>query len=430
MATVVDGEDVGQATPDGQVAPATRDQRLGSLDLIRGFAVLGILAANIVAFGQPFTAYMWPEAFLSGHDATADWLWVAQLVAVDGKMRGLFTLLFGAGMMLFMDKAWARGATRDLQARRLGILFLFGAIHFYLIWRGDILMLYAAAGIVMLAFLRWQTRSLLVVGLVAYVLGGLFYGLAMGMPHFIADTSMGQMPELAAAQEQLAAAQTEATADDAAEIPILTDGNWFGFVAHNFSAHLTDPLSNIMTLLFETLPLMLVGAGLYRGGLFSGEIARGKQLGWGWAGIIVGTALTIPIALYIKNGGLTYWGTLAALTGFTQIPRLFVILGLAAVLAVWGMNTQQGWLAERLSAAGRVAFTNYLGTSVLMMLIFHPWAGGLWGELTRPELYLVVALGWAVMLGWSKPWLEKYRYGPLEWLWRCLTYGKRFPLRR
>ena len=65
-----------------------------------------------------------------------------------------------------------------------------------------------------------------------------------------------------------------------------------------------------------------------------------------------------------------------------------------------------------------------------MMLIFYPWAGGLWGELTRPELYLVVALGWAVMLGWSKPWLARFRYGPLEWLWRCLTYGRLFPLRK
>ncbi|MCB2052554.1 MAG: DUF418 domain-containing protein, partial [Novosphingobium sp.] len=106
-----------------------------------------------------------------------------------------------------------------------------------------------------------------------------------------------------------------------------------------------------------------------------------------------------------------------------------VVMGLAAVLAVYGA-TAQGWLAERLSAAGRMAFSNYLGTSLLMMSIFHPWAGGLWGELTRPELYLVVALGWAVMLMWSKPWLARYRYGPLEWLWRCLTYWQLFPLRR
>ena len=418
------------ATPDSPVTPAVAGQRLGSLDLIRGFAVLGILAANIVAFGQPFGAYMWPEAFLTGHNATEDWLWVAQLVVVDGKMRGLFTLLFGAGMALFMDKAWERGATRWLQVRRLAWLMVFGLLHFYLIWRGDILVLYAISGFVALAFVRWKARNLLITGFMVYFFGGLLYLLAIGLPHLIADTPMGAAPEMAETQVTLEEAQAEAIADDAAETEFMIDGNWLEFVSHNVSEHTTDPfLSNLMVFFLETLPLMLLGMGFYRLGLFSGGFDRRKQLIWGWVGIAAGTALTIPIALAIKNGGLTYWGTLAALTAYTHIPRLPVILGLACVLSLWGASAN-GWLAERLSAAGRAAFTNYLGTSILMMLIFHPWAGGLWGELTRPELYLVVALGWAVMLAWSKPWLERYRYGPLEWLWRCLTYWRLFPLKR
>lgn len=417
------------ATPDTPVAPAVAGQRLASLDLIRGFAVLGILAANIVAFGQPFGAYMWPDAFLTGHDATADWLWAAQLVAVDGKMRGLFTLLFGAGMALFMDKAWERGATRWLQARRLFWLMVFGLFHFFLIWRGDILVLYSITGFVALAFVRWRARNLLITGFVTYIMGGLLYLLAMGLPHAIADTPLGDSAELAETRVTLEEAQAEAVADDVAEAEFMTDGNWLQFVSHNVSDHLIDPFSNLMVFFLETLPLMLLGMGFYRLGLFSGGFNARKQLLWGWIGIIAGTALTIPIALYIKNGGFTYWGTLAALTAYTHIPRLPVVLGLACLLSLWGTNAN-GWLAERLSAAGRAAFTNYLGTSVLMMLIFHPWAGGLWGELTRPELYLVVALGWAVMLAWSKPWLTRYRYGPLEWLWRCLTYGRLFPLKR
>ena len=77
-----------------------------------------------------------------------------------------------------------------------------------------------------------------------------------------------------------------------------------------------------------------------------------------------------------------------------------------------------------------MAFSNYIGSSLVMVLLFHPWAGGLWGELTRLELYLAMVLGWALMLGWSQPWLARFRMGPLEWLWRCLTYGQLFPLRR
>jgi uncharacterized protein len=106
-----------------------------------------------------------------------------------------------------------------------------------------------------------------------------------------------------------------------------------------------------------------------------------------------------------------------------------MVLGIMALLAVYGPGWK-GWLAQRFAAAGRAAFTNYLGTSILMLLVFHGWALGLFGELNRPQLYLVVLSAWIVMLAWSKPWLERYRYGPLEWLWRCLTYGKMFPLKR
>jgi uncharacterized protein len=106
-----------------------------------------------------------------------------------------------------------------------------------------------------------------------------------------------------------------------------------------------------------------------------------------------------------------------------------MVLGMAALLVVYAPSAT-GWLGDRVRAAGRAAFTNYLGTSVLMMLVFHGWALGLYGELNRPQLYVVVALACVVMLAWSKPWLDRYRYGPLEWLWRSLTYRKVFPLRK
>ncbi len=106
-----------------------------------------------------------------------------------------------------------------------------------------------------------------------------------------------------------------------------------------------------------------------------------------------------------------------------------MILGLLALMASYG-PAMTGWLGQRVSAAGRIAFTNYLGTSVLMMLVFHGWAGGLFGQLSRAQLLVVMVLAWAVMLAWSKPWLDRFRYGPLEWLWRCLTYGKIFAFKR
>lgn len=414
---------------DRPVPVALEGGRIGSLDFIRGIAVMGILAANIVAFGQPFGAYVWPGAFLTPHDGASDWLWAAQLVLVDGKMRGLFTLLFGAGLYLFMEKAWAKGATRWLQARRLFWLLLFGAAHYFLVWRGDILMIYACAGFIAILCLRWSAKTQMIVGVTGYLLGALAYLGMFGTPYLVAETSFGDRPEFADMKAELAEGKAEALVDDAAEVEILTQGSYADFVAHNVSAHGGEPLFNIVLFGFETLPLILIGMALYRWGMFDGRIVRRKQLVWGIAGLVVGFMLTIPIALWAKENGLTYWGTIGAMLSFTHLPRLPVVIGLAAILAVIG-GQASGWLAERISAAGRAAFSNYLGTSMAMMLVFHPWAGGLFGVLDRPHLYLVVILAWVAMLAWSKPWLDHFRYGPLEWLWRCLTYGRRFAFRR
>lgn len=419
-----------RGTPDQrEPAPAAAGDRIDSLDFIRGLAVMGILAANIVAFGQPFAAYMYPDGFAVPHGPLDDWLWVAQFVVIDGKMRGLFTLLFGAGLMLFMERAWAKGATRWLQARRLFWLGLFGLAHFYLLWRGDILFLYAVAGSAALLCLRWEAKTQLTVGLLGYVAGAIFFVGAMVFPYMIAETEFGTQVQFVEMREEMAAAKADDLADGRTETELISNGSYADFVRHTASAHGAQPFNFLFLFLFETLPLMLVGMALYRMGLLDGSGDRRRIALWGWAGVIAGTALTVPIALWAHGQGLTYWSTLAAFMGISPLPRLPVVIGLALLLALWGARAR-GELAERVRAAGRAAFTNYLGTSLVMLLVFHGWAGGLFGELGRGQLYLVVLAAWVLMLAWSKPWLERFRYGPLEWLWRCLTYGRPFPLRR
>jgi len=145
--------------------------------------------------------------------------------------------------------------------------------------------------------------------------------------------------------------------------------------------------------------------------------------------LLVGGLMHLAIGLVVREGGFSYYGTLAAFAGWCPLPRLAMVLGLAALLVVWAPSAT-GWLGDRVRAAGRAAFTNYLGTSIVMMFVFQGWALGLFGQLNRQQLYIVVVLAWIVMLAWSKPWLERFNYGPLEWLWRCLTYRKLFPLRK
>jgi len=417
------------AAPDQAVPRAMAGNRIASLDFIRGIAVMGILAANIIAFGQPFAAYMYPDAFLVPHSEAEQWMWIAQFVLIDGKMRGLFTLLFGAGLYLFMEKAWSRGEGRALQARRLGWLLLFGLGHFFLIWRGDILTFYALFGLVSLAAIRWAAKTQLVVGLLGYAAGVVLVGSFMLSPYVIAETEFGEQPAYSEMREQLAADKGRALDHEMVEYRIISEGSYGDFVAHNVIDHKGDLPFNVFVFGFETLPLMLIGMALYRFRLFSGAMNTGRMLRWGSAGIVIGSGVTLLVALWVRDAGFSYWSTLAAFMSLSALPRLPVVLGLAAVLAVVGARAS-GWLAERVSAAGRAAFTNYLGTSVLMLFVFHGWGGGLFGALGRTELYLVMAASWLVMLAWSKPWLDRFRFGPLEWLWRCLTYWRLFPLRR
>ncbi|MEO1968551.1 MAG: DUF418 domain-containing protein [Sphingomonadaceae bacterium] len=426
-----DGLGENDGTPDQPRAQPLGDSRsrIASLDVTRGVAVLGILIANIIAFGQPFDAYSYPGAFLAPVGPVDHWLWAAQLVLVDGKFRGVFTLLFGAGIYLFMERAWARGEGFERQIRRLAWLGVFGLAHFILLWRGDILFSYAVAGFGALFFLDLSPGRQVLLGVLAYVAGAVLSFTSTVPMEQAADGHFAAQTEMAATQSKLLEAEADDLSDGSDEAAILTRGDYPTFIAHTVAHHLPSLPFQTLYFAFETLPLMLIGTGLYRLGLFSGGFAAREQLLWGGAAAALSVATTIPIALWALGKGLSFYATIAAFDGWSAIPRLAGSLGYLALLALYG-RCAHGWIAHRFALAGRTAFSNYLGTSAAMMLVFPGWGFGLFGELTRLQLYGVVLVAWVVMLAWPGPWLARFRYGPLEWLWRCLTYGRMVPMRR
>ncbi len=345
----------GGATPD--LAPVSGAERISSLDFIRGIAVMGILAANIVAFGQPFIAYMYPAAFLTEHGPVSDWLLVAQFVLIDSKMRGLFTLLFGAGLYLFMERTWARGGSRRLQIWRLVILLAFGLIHFFLIWMGDILMYYAIFGFLVVACLRWSARTQLLVGLIGYLLGALAYLVFMSFPFAIAETSLGDSASFSETREGLEQGKIKGLEDGAVETELIVSGDYLGTVEHRAVEHGVDPILNTFMFGLETFPLMLIGVALYRLGFFSGGFSSTAMRRWGWAGVLSGGLVFLAIGLFLKQVDFGYYAMLAAFMGWSPLPQLAMVLGLAALLVEYSPRWT-GWLAERIRAAGRAAFTN------------------------------------------------------------------------
>ena len=412
-------------------APVARGDRIVTLDFIRGIAVLGIVFANIAAFGQTMMAYIWPSALAETPTVSDKLFWLVQFVLVDGKMRGLFTLLFGAGMMLFMERAWARGASRWLQARRLAWLFLFGALHFLLLWHGDILHLYAISGLILIGTLKWKPKTKLITGIVAYAVGSLLMTAQMG-GGYAAST----YPEVAAKlnpeqRKEVLGAEAKTLQTNAKRIKLYRDGSYLDVTRHMATNKAGEGVAQALFLsVIETMPLMLIGMALYQMGLFSGGMNPQRMRRWGWIGVIGGTALTLALGLWAYRADFPFFQTLFVFVGASPLPRLAVVLGLAALLTLWAPRATASALGQRFVAAGRMAFTNYIATSLLLVPVFNGWGLGLFGQFGRLELFGFVLAVWAAMLLWSKPWLERYRYGPLEWLWRCLTYGKMFPLKR
>jgi len=405
--------------------------RLISLDFIRGLAVLGILFANITAFGHPMVAYFWPDALPDGGTRGDAFVWLAQFLFIDGKMRGLFTLLFGAGMMLFLERAGAKTrAPRWLQLRRLLWLLLFGLLHFFLLFRGDILTLYGTWGIAALLFVRLGPVKKLVIGLSLYGLGTLVLMLitaqAAYLEHVPSACSGPNAHACAALDETVAIAQK----DIRDQTEVYSSGSFADILAYTIDAQTIILGKGAVFGMLETLPLILIGMALYQFGLFSGDTDQQTQRRWGWIGIGIGLAIGLPMALWPMLQGFPYHLNMFVFNAAAQIPRLPMVLGLAALLALWAPALAPTRMGLRLQAAGRMAFSNYIGTSILMSALFNGWGLGLFGTLSRLEMLPIVALGMALMLAWSKPWLARFRYGPLEWLWRCLTYRRTFPLRR
>ena len=412
------------------LAPAgvTDPFRLPLLDLVRGVAVLGILAINLGGFAGPIAATLSPN--LPSPGTPADEAWFAlTLVLFEGKMRALFTLLFGASLLLFIDRAEVRGlAGEQLQFRRLGWLALFGYLHFLLLWWGDILFTYALAGFAALAFRHARPSWLIVGGILLFSA----WHLAL---------SADSLPQVAAEQRVLTGHATPAEATsyredrrtDAADTRRELATSHAGFVtqvATKLADQPEEPLRAALNTMGESLPLMLLGMGLFRTGLFSGQWSRRRLVALAAGGIGSGGAATLAFTLWAWQRHFPPVLMLHALASGLALPHLLMGLGYAALIVLAGPALLRSALGQRLVAAGRMAFSNYIGMTVVMTALFYGWGLDLIGRVPDRWLWPFLLGGWALMLGWSQPWLARFRHGPLEWAWRSLTYWRVEPFRR
>jgi len=407
---------------------ATGDEvavRHRSLDTIRGFAVMGILLMNIVAFAMPEMAYVSPAVY--GSDGPADyWAWTAMFIAVDGKMRGLFSVLFGASMLLVYERAQqSAGNGRAVHVRRMLCLLVFGLIHFYLIWFGDILVLYALCGLlgtfVLTRETRWLKRAMIVFFTLHFlVMAGL--SLAMLAIKWAATQPGATLETMTSYRETLTeiAPGGQAIAQEIA----LFRGDYLSFVRHNLTESLFHPLEFFLQGSLETMGLIALGIILFRNGFLTGQWSRQRYRRAMLLGYSIGVPPLAALAAWVWSSGFDPFVVLGTFIAWSMPFRIAVMLGHAALLMLVIQRFAESGALERVEAAGKAAFSNYLGTSILMTGLFYGWGLGWFGRLSRWQCLLVVPFVWLLMLLWSKPWLERFRYGPLEWLWRSLARGE------
>lgn len=399
--------------------PTEAGNRIISIDILRGFAVLGILVMNIQSYSMPGAAYLNPTAYESLKDNHL-WVWLVSHVFADQKFMAIFSMLFGASLVMLSSKARKEQLrSGNLQSRRFASLLFIGLLHAYLLWAGDILVSYAICGFMMYYLRSKKTKSLFRLGITFLVIG---FAISILMGYSIPFWEPGQFEALREAIW---------SPDKAAIIEEVTQyqSNWERqMLVRAPAAFELQTEVFITSTMWRVCGLMLIGMGFYKKRVFSTK-QKGKYyrkmaiygLGIGLPLVVIGTILHFHYDWDFEKSfffisQLNYWGSVLMAIGY-----IGVIMILAKVYSRSG-------LTKRFAEVGRMALSNYLLQSIICSIIFYGHGFSLFGDLDRSAQLFIVLVIWVFLMIFSTVWLKFFRYGPFEWIWRSLTYGKLQPL--
>jgi uncharacterized protein len=403
------------------VQPTLAKDRIQSLDILRGIAILGILIMNIQSLAMPGATYLNPTAY-GDLEGINYWVWILSHVFADMKFMAIFSILFGAGVVLVTQKAEDRvGKSAGLHYKRTFWLLIIGLIHAYVIWYGDILVAYALCALLVFFFRKLSPRKLLIIGLLTILVHTLIY-LFFGF-------SIAFMP--AEALEEMRNEFWNPTAEGIQnEISAIT-GSLSEQITHNAEGAIPMHTSVFLMLFFwRAGGLMLVGMALYKWGVLSAE----RTSAFYKKGLLLGLLLGLPIIIWgvytnFESGWSLEFSTFIG-SQFNYIGSLGVSFAYICGIMLFSKSDSFKKLKERFAAVGQMALTNYISQSLFGVFIFFGIGLGLFGQVERYQQILIVLVIWLIQLAWSKAWLDRHKFGPLEWLWRSLTYMKKQPMRK
>jgi uncharacterized protein len=401
-------------------APVAAGDRIETLDVLRGFGLLGILAMNIRAMALPMSSYMYPYGLFEYEGANrAAYLFTS--VVFDLKMMGLFSMLFGVGVLLYSAKTTEQGRPpRGLWFRRMFWLLAIGLVHAYLIWGGDILVPYALCGILVLWWVRRLPAWALAAGAAAFLTVGAFLTFGHGL-------AWENMSEADRAHEAEMMMPTAAQARE--HLALMLGGYVEGVRSRGPDVFMFQTLFFALFFFWRCGGMMLLGMALYKWGFLDGRRPLRDY--------IVVLATCLPAGLALAGFGVSELERVryalperAAIDVWNYVGAVLASVGYAAALVFIVNRRVLAGLRKSLAAVGQMAFSNYLFHSLITSLIFLGWGFGWAGRFDYATQLVIVAGIWAFQLVASPVWLRHFRFGPAEWLWRSLTYWRRQPMRR
>lgn len=429
--------------PLAEPAPVTPEERIATLDVLRGAAVLGILLINILDFGLPPQAYGDPSAAGGATGASLGY-WFVNQILFEGKMRAIFSMLFGASAALLIARGEERGAglrVADIYLRRTLWLILFGVLHAYFIWWGDILYFYGIVGLMLFPLRRASPKWLLAAGVLLVLISsaksvwGDYDNLKLRDKATVAHRLETQGKPLTDAQKddiknwdekwnQLKGLGAEQTKMIAAH----RGSYWQLFLWRWKKVSEFQSVWMYQYGFYDTAGMMLIGMGLLLLGVLSGARSTRFYAGLVCFGYLAGGAATALAGWYFYRSGFNPVEGHMAVSLTYDLGRFGVALGHIGLLILLVKLCWLRVLTVRLAACGRMALSCYLATSVICTTIFYGYGFGLYGRLQRYELLYVVLAVWVFLLIVSPIWLRHFSYGPMEWVWRSLTYWRRQPM--
>jgi len=402
------------------ISPVTNRDRIVSIDLLRGIAVLGILIMNIQTFAMIGAAYMNPTAYgdLTGINK---WIWIFSHVLASEKFMSIFSILFGAGVLLFTSKAIEKGRkSGPLHYRRMMWLFIFGMLHAYLIWYGDILVAYSLCGMLVYTFRKKKPKTLIIVSVAFFVVPTLFTLLfSFSMPYWPQESIDQNM------QSWLPSAEKVQN-----ELDTMRRG-WLGQMDQRVTSVIfMQTFLFLINVFWRVTSMMLLGMALYKWGVLSASKSNAFYLKMVLFGLIPGYLLSSWGVVENFSAGWNMEFSMFNGSVFNYFGSVFTALGYIGLVMLFAKTASYAGFKKIISSVGRMAFSNYILMSFLGMFIFYGNGFGYIGYLDRFTHILITFGIWALLLIISPLWLKHFRFGPLEWLWRVLTYWHYQPMKK